>query len=154
MQFGWDNITAKVEEYYRFVLRRVASHGPLPPHVNPALAARRRASHCIRDERAVTPVRSQRPVQAAERESASLRQRTDRGIDRPVAAPAAHGVNGGGAQSERRQGEDADGHPDRARRDTGSSMLTANWKPQFQVGSRPRWICDSGVGTGRLAMFG
>jgi hypothetical protein len=37
IQYGWENITAKVEEYYRFVMRRVASHGPLPPHVSPNL---------------------------------------------------------------------------------------------------------------------
>ena len=38
VQYGWENIAAKVEEYYRFVIRRVALHGPLPPHVNPSLA--------------------------------------------------------------------------------------------------------------------
>jgi phosphatidylinositol alpha-mannosyltransferase len=54
VQFGWDNITAKVEEYYRFVLRRVASHGALPPHVNPALGAIVREP-TVR-ERSVTPV--------------------------------------------------------------------------------------------------
>jgi phosphatidylinositol alpha-mannosyltransferase len=37
VQFGWENITAKVEDYYRFVLRRTALHGPLPPHVDPML---------------------------------------------------------------------------------------------------------------------
>ena len=56
VQFGWDNITAKVEEYYRFVLRRVASHGPLPPHVNPALAVTTRdALICERVATAVGP---------------------------------------------------------------------------------------------------
>jgi phosphatidylinositol alpha-mannosyltransferase len=39
VQFGWDNITAKVEEYYRFVIRRAAAQGHLPPHTNPALVA-------------------------------------------------------------------------------------------------------------------
>jgi phosphatidylinositol alpha-mannosyltransferase len=39
VQFGWDNIAAKVEEYYLFVARRVAAQGPLPEHVNPALVA-------------------------------------------------------------------------------------------------------------------
>jgi phosphatidyl-myo-inositol alpha-mannosyltransferase len=38
VQYGWENIAAKVEDYYRFVIRRVAAHGPLPPHVNPKLA--------------------------------------------------------------------------------------------------------------------
>jgi len=37
VQFGWDNITAKVEEYYLFVARRAAAQGHLPPHTNPAL---------------------------------------------------------------------------------------------------------------------
>ena len=39
VQFGWDNITAKVEEYYLFVARRAAAQGHLPPHTNPALIA-------------------------------------------------------------------------------------------------------------------
>jgi phosphatidylinositol alpha-mannosyltransferase len=30
IQFGWPNITAKVEEYYGFVIRRLASQGALP----------------------------------------------------------------------------------------------------------------------------
>ena len=38
MQFSWENIAAKVEDYYRFVIRRVATQGRLPAHVNPALA--------------------------------------------------------------------------------------------------------------------
>jgi glycosyltransferase involved in cell wall biosynthesis len=37
VQFGWDNITAKVEEYYLFVARRAAAQGHLPAHTNPAL---------------------------------------------------------------------------------------------------------------------
>ena len=42
----------------------------------------------------------------------------------------------------------------RSDRGWAASRFTPNWKPQFQVGSSPRWICDSGVGTGRLAKFG
>jgi phosphatidylinositol alpha-mannosyltransferase len=38
-QFSWQNITAKVEDYYLFVARRVAAHGQLPAHVNPALVS-------------------------------------------------------------------------------------------------------------------
>jgi hypothetical protein len=30
IQYGWPNITAKVEEYYGFVIRRLASQGALP----------------------------------------------------------------------------------------------------------------------------
>jgi len=38
VHFGWDNITAKVEEYYLFVARRqLALHGRLPAHVDPQL---------------------------------------------------------------------------------------------------------------------
>jgi phosphatidyl-myo-inositol alpha-mannosyltransferase len=37
VQFSWENITAKVEDYYGFVLRRAASQGPLPAHVDPTL---------------------------------------------------------------------------------------------------------------------
>jgi len=29
-QFGWENVTAKVEEYYGFVIRRLAAQGALP----------------------------------------------------------------------------------------------------------------------------
>jgi hypothetical protein len=29
-QFGWENITAKVEEYYSFVIRRLAASDSLP----------------------------------------------------------------------------------------------------------------------------
>ena len=36
-QFSWENITAKVEDYYLFVARRVAAHGQLPAHVSPAM---------------------------------------------------------------------------------------------------------------------
>jgi phosphatidylinositol alpha-mannosyltransferase len=36
-QFSWENITAKVEDYYLFVARRVAAHGQLPAHVSPSL---------------------------------------------------------------------------------------------------------------------
>jgi phosphatidylinositol alpha-mannosyltransferase len=39
VQFGWDNIAAKVEEYYLFVARRAAAQGQLPPHTDPALVA-------------------------------------------------------------------------------------------------------------------
>ena len=29
-QFSWENITAKVDEYYAFVIRRLAAQGALP----------------------------------------------------------------------------------------------------------------------------
>ncbi len=38
-QYGWDNIAAKVEDYYLFVIRRAAAQGRLPAHVDPVLAA-------------------------------------------------------------------------------------------------------------------
>ncbi|MGH2467322.1 MAG: glycosyltransferase family 4 protein [Candidatus Limnocylindrales bacterium] len=31
LQFGWPNITAKVDDYYGFVIRRLAAQGALPP---------------------------------------------------------------------------------------------------------------------------
>jgi phosphatidyl-myo-inositol alpha-mannosyltransferase len=31
LQFGWPNITAKVDDYYSFVIRRLAAQGALPP---------------------------------------------------------------------------------------------------------------------------
>ncbi len=38
IQFSWENITAKVEDYYGFVMRRAAAHGELPAHVDARLA--------------------------------------------------------------------------------------------------------------------
>jgi phosphatidyl-myo-inositol alpha-mannosyltransferase len=35
VQYGWPNITAKVEDYYSFVIRRLAAARALPPHVRP-----------------------------------------------------------------------------------------------------------------------
>jgi phosphatidylinositol alpha-mannosyltransferase len=39
VQFGWENIAAKVEEYYLFVARRAAAQGHLPAHTDPAIIA-------------------------------------------------------------------------------------------------------------------
>ena len=46
MQFSWEHVTAKVEEYYYFVIRRLAAQGQLPagytaeipaaPHIPPS----------------------------------------------------------------------------------------------------------------------
>jgi hypothetical protein len=30
-QFSWERVTAKVEDYYRFVIRRLDAQGQLPP---------------------------------------------------------------------------------------------------------------------------
>jgi phosphatidylinositol alpha-mannosyltransferase len=40
VQFGWHNVTAKVEDYYNFVIHRAASQGPLPAHFHSAVPAR------------------------------------------------------------------------------------------------------------------
>lgn len=37
-QFSWENVAAKVEDYYLFVMRRAAAQGHLPAHVDPELA--------------------------------------------------------------------------------------------------------------------
>ena len=34
VQFSWENITAKVEDYYGFVIRRLAARDALPPGFN------------------------------------------------------------------------------------------------------------------------
>jgi phosphatidyl-myo-inositol alpha-mannosyltransferase len=34
IQFSWESITAKVDDYYSFVMRRLAAQGALPPHVS------------------------------------------------------------------------------------------------------------------------
>jgi hypothetical protein len=31
-EFGWARVTAKVDDYYGFVIRRAAAHGALPAH--------------------------------------------------------------------------------------------------------------------------
>jgi phosphatidylinositol alpha-mannosyltransferase len=31
-EFSWERVTAKVDDYYGFVIRRLAAHGALPPH--------------------------------------------------------------------------------------------------------------------------
>jgi hypothetical protein len=55
VHFGWDNITAKVEEYYHFVARRqLAAHGQLPAHVNPELVI------ASREAPPISPVRAAR----------------------------------------------------------------------------------------------
>jgi phosphatidylinositol alpha-mannosyltransferase len=38
-QYSWPNITAKVENYYSFVIRRVAAQGTLPEHVHRSVLA-------------------------------------------------------------------------------------------------------------------
>jgi phosphatidyl-myo-inositol alpha-mannosyltransferase len=43
VQFGWENITAKVEDYYQLVLRRQFLAGTLPSHVNRELVAEEQA---------------------------------------------------------------------------------------------------------------
>jgi phosphatidyl-myo-inositol alpha-mannosyltransferase len=41
IQFGWENITAKVEDYYHFVMRRQQAQGALPAHVDRSVPAGR-----------------------------------------------------------------------------------------------------------------
>jgi phosphatidylinositol alpha-mannosyltransferase len=36
-QFSWESVTAKVEEYYGFVIRRLAAQGALPPGFSAAV---------------------------------------------------------------------------------------------------------------------
>jgi phosphatidyl-myo-inositol alpha-mannosyltransferase len=53
--FGWDNIAAKVEDYYNFVIHRAASQGPLPAHFHspvPARGSRDAIEPVTRDARA------------------------------------------------------------------------------------------------------
>ena len=38
-QYSWPNITAKVEDYYKFVIRRTAAQGSLPPHFHRSVLA-------------------------------------------------------------------------------------------------------------------
>jgi len=40
-QFSWERVTAKVEDYYGFVIRRLAAQGQLPPGSRPRSRCRR-----------------------------------------------------------------------------------------------------------------
>ena len=42
-EFGWDRIAARVEAYYRFVIRRLAAQDALPPHFTAEVPLDRRA---------------------------------------------------------------------------------------------------------------
>ena len=44
VQFSWENITAKVDDYYGFVIRRLASQGALPPGFHAAVPQAVRAA--------------------------------------------------------------------------------------------------------------
>jgi phosphatidyl-myo-inositol alpha-mannosyltransferase len=60
VQFGWENITAKVEDYYRFVLRRQHAVGALPAHVSSRVMVAREAGAVRRatdDGEPVSPLR-------------------------------------------------------------------------------------------------
>ena len=56
IQFSWENVAAKVEDYYLFVIRRAAAQGRLPAHVDPALADPGPAEPDPGSEAAVLPV--------------------------------------------------------------------------------------------------
>ena len=42
--FSWERVTAKVDDYYRFVIRRLAATGSLPPHFRAEVPASPRAA--------------------------------------------------------------------------------------------------------------
>jgi phosphatidylinositol alpha-mannosyltransferase len=43
-EFSWPRVTAKVDDYYGFVIRRLAAMGPLPPHFSAEIPAPARAA--------------------------------------------------------------------------------------------------------------
>ena len=51
VQFSWENITAKVDDYYSFVIRRLAAQGALPPHVSVVPAPGREPVSSLREAR-------------------------------------------------------------------------------------------------------
>ena len=56
VQFGWDNIAAKVEDYYNFVIHRAAGQGALPAHFHSPVPARGgREAITPADQRAAEP---------------------------------------------------------------------------------------------------
>jgi hypothetical protein len=43
-EFSWPRVTAKVDDYYGFVIRRLAASGSLPPHFTAEVPASPRAA--------------------------------------------------------------------------------------------------------------
>jgi hypothetical protein len=43
-EFSWPRVTAKVDDYYGFVIRRLAAMGPRPPHFSAEIPAPARAA--------------------------------------------------------------------------------------------------------------
>jgi phosphatidylinositol alpha-mannosyltransferase len=50
LEFSWDRVTAKVEEYYGFVVRRVEAGGPLPAHFSADIRRPARTSASVATE--------------------------------------------------------------------------------------------------------
>ena len=61
MQFSWPSITAKVEEYYGFVIRRLAAQGALPADFRSEIPSAPRATPRATDQGLIQSVLDQRP---------------------------------------------------------------------------------------------
>jgi phosphatidylinositol alpha-mannosyltransferase len=48
-EFSWPRVTAKVDDYYGFVIRRAAAMGPLPPHFSAEIPAPARPTAAVQD---------------------------------------------------------------------------------------------------------
>jgi phosphatidylinositol alpha-mannosyltransferase len=48
-EFSWPRVTAKVDDYYGFVIRRLAAMGPLPPHFSAEIPAPARPFAAVQD---------------------------------------------------------------------------------------------------------
>jgi phosphatidylinositol alpha-mannosyltransferase len=51
LDFSWERVTAKVDDYYGFVIRRLAAQGTLPPHFSAPIPAARPALAPLGEER-------------------------------------------------------------------------------------------------------
>jgi phosphatidylinositol alpha-mannosyltransferase len=60
-QFSWPNITAKVEEYYGFVIRRLAAQGALPADFRSEIPSAPRPTPRATDQGLIQSVLDQRP---------------------------------------------------------------------------------------------
>ena len=126
-EFSWARVTAKVEDYYGFVIRRLAAGGELPPELprpDPAVPAalepaavppRRRAGPPRPRRSARSPARSSRTRRRLTAVRAALSRRA-----RAAPAPARSRAPARGASSRVRQ----DDPPDQARSATTTATRT------------------------------
>ena len=100
-EFSWERVTAKVEDYYGFVIRRLAAQGALPPASTPRYRRRRRG----RPRRSRTSTRDagvSRPSSASRR-TPGRRRSGGRPAGHPASGPRRASIGGACSASAIRQ---------------------------------------------------